>query len=127
MRPAVKEQVKSMGGEFLEVDIEEDGSTEGGYAKEMSKEFIEAEMQLFHDQCKDVDIVITTALIPGKKAPILIKKYMIDDMKPGSVVVDLAAEVKEPFLLKSAEKQTIFFFYIRLINSSVKIAGRRQH
>merc|ERR1712209_375993 len=92
VRPAVKEQVKSMGAEFLEVDIKEDGSTEGGYAKEMSKEFIEAEMKLFHDQCKDVDIVITTALIPGKKAPILIKKYMIDDMKPGSVVVDLAAE-----------------------------------
>jgi len=92
VRPAVKEQVESMGGEFLEVDIVEDGSTEGGYAKEMSKEFIEAEMQLFHDQCKDVDIVITTALIPGKKAPILIKKYMVDDMKPGSVVVDLAAE-----------------------------------
>merc|ERR1711923_370334 len=80
------------GAEFLTVDIEEDGSTEGGYAKEMSKEFIEAEMKLFHDQCKDVDIVITTALIPGVKAPILIKKYMVDDMKPGSVVVDLAAE-----------------------------------
>jgi len=92
VRPAVKEQVESMGAEFLEVDIQEDGSTEGGYAKEMSKEFIEAEMKLFHDQCKDVDIVITTALIPGKKAPILIKKYMVDDMKPGSVVVDLAAE-----------------------------------
>merc|ERR1719481_2338436 len=74
------------------LDIKEDGSTEGGYAKEMSKEFIEAEMKLFHDQCKDVDIVITTALIPGVKAPILIKKYMVDDMKPGSVVVDLAAE-----------------------------------
>ena len=81
-----------MGAEFLEVSIEESGETEGGYAKEMSKEFIEAEMQLFHDQCKDVDIVISTALIPGKKAPILIKKYMVDDMKPGSVVVDLAAE-----------------------------------
>merc|ERR1712226_139884 len=92
VRPDVKEQVESMGAEFLEVDIKEDGSTEGGYAKEMSKEFIEAEMQLFHDQCKDVDIVITTALIPGRTAPILIKKYMIDDMKPGSVVVDLAAE-----------------------------------
>merc|ERR1719228_897319 len=92
VRPDVKEQVESMGAEFLEVPIEEDGSTVGGYAKEMSKEFIEAEMQLFHDQCKDVDVVITTALIPGKKAPILIKKYMIDDMKPGSVVVDLAAE-----------------------------------
>jgi len=92
VRPAVGEQVESMGAEFLRVEIEEDGSTEGGYAKEMSKEFIEAEMKLFHDQCKDVDIVITTALIPGKKAPILIKKYMIDDMKPGSVVVDLASE-----------------------------------
>ena len=55
-----------MGAEFLEVSIKEDGATEGGYAKEMSKEFIEAEMQLFHDQCKDVDIVISTALIPGK-------------------------------------------------------------
>jgi len=92
VRPAVKEQVESMGAEFLQVEIEEDGSTEGGYAKEMSKEFIEAEMKLFHDQCKDVDIVITTALIPGRKAPILIKKYMVDDMKPGSVVVDLASE-----------------------------------
>merc|ERR1712168_643307 len=92
VRPAVKEQVHSMGAEFLEVDIEESGETSGGYAKEMSKEFIEAEMQLFHDQCKDVDIVISTALIPGKRAPILIKKYMVDDMKPGSVVVDLAAE-----------------------------------
>merc|ERR1712002_884942 len=92
VRPAVKEQVESMGAEFLTVDIEEDGSTEGGYAKEMSQEFIDAEMKLFHDQCKDCDIVITTALIPGRKAPILIKKYMIDDMKPGSVVVDLAAE-----------------------------------
>merc|ERR1712038_133289 len=92
VRPEVKEQIESMGAEFLTVDIQEDGSTAGGYAKEMSKEFIEAEMQLFHDQCKDVDIVISTALIPGKKAPILIKKYMIDDMKPGSVVVDLAAE-----------------------------------
>jgi len=68
VRPAVKEQVHSMGAEFLEVDIEESGETSGGYAKEMSKEFIEAEMQLFHDQCKDVDIVISTALIPGKKS-----------------------------------------------------------
>ncbi len=92
VRPAVKEQVHSMGAEFLEVEIEESGETVGGYAKEMSKEFIEAEMKLFHEQCKDVDIVISTALIPGKRAPILIKKYMIDDMKPGSVVVDLAAE-----------------------------------
>ncbi|TRY71862.1 hypothetical protein TCAL_03151 [Tigriopus californicus] len=92
VRPAVKEQVESMGAEFLTVEIAEDGSSDGGYAKEMSKAFLEAEMKLFHEQCKDVDIVITTALIPGKQAPTLIKKYMIDDMKPGSVVVDLAAE-----------------------------------
>merc|ERR1711935_232697 len=85
VRPAVEEQVNSMGAEFLKVEIEEDGGTTGGYAKEMPKEFIEAEMQLFHDQCKDVDIVISTALIPGRKAPILIKKYMIDDMKPGEI------------------------------------------
>merc|ERR1719244_1074959 len=89
-------QAKNMGaivrGFDVRPDVKEQGSTEGGYAKEMSKEFLEAEMKLFHDQCKDVDIVITTALIPGKKAPVLIKKYMIDDMKPGSVVVDLAAE-----------------------------------
>ena len=64
----------------------------GGYAKEMSKEFIEAEMKLFHEQCREVDIVITTALIPGKPAPTLITKAMLGAMKPGSVVVDLAAE-----------------------------------
>ena len=62
VRPAVKEQVESMGAEFLTVDIQEDGSTAEGYAKEMSKEFIEAEMRLFHEQAKDVDIIITTAL-----------------------------------------------------------------
>jgi NAD(P) transhydrogenase len=92
VRPAVKEQVESMGAEFLTVELEEDGSTSDGYAKEMSQAFIDAEMALFHEQAKDVDIIITTALIPGMKAPILIPKYMIDDMKPGSVVVDLAAE-----------------------------------
>ncbi|XP_053699405.1 NAD(P) transhydrogenase, mitochondrial-like [Sabethes cyaneus] len=91
-RPAVKEQVESMGAEFLTINIHEDGSTAGGYSKEMSKEFIEAEMALFAKQCKEVDVVITTALIPGKKAPVLITEEMIKSMKPGSVVVDLAAE-----------------------------------
>jgi len=91
-RAAVKEQVQSMGAEFLELNIKEDGDGKGGYAKEMSKEFIEAEMALFARQCKEVDIVITTALIPGRRAPILITKQMIESMKPGSVVVDLAAE-----------------------------------
>lgn len=91
-RPAVREQVQSLGAEFVEVDFQEDGSGAGGYAKEMSKEFIEAEMKLFKDQAREVDIIITTALIPGKPAPKLIKMDMLDVMKPGSVVVDLAAE-----------------------------------
>ena len=91
-REAVREQAKSMGAEFLTVDIEESGEGAGGYAKEMSKEFIEAEMKLFADQCKEIDIIITTALIPGKKAPVLITKEMVESMKPGSVIVDLAAE-----------------------------------
>ena len=73
-RSAAREQVQSLGAEFLEVSIEESGDGAGGYAKEMSKEFIEAEMALFLEQCKDVDIVITTALIPGKPAPKLITK-----------------------------------------------------
>ncbi|NWS00352.1 NAD(P) transhydrogenase, mitochondrial isoform X1 [Motacilla alba alba] len=91
-RAAALEQFKSLGAEPLEVDIKESGEGQGGYAKEMSKEFIEAEMKLFAKQCQDVDIIITTALIPGKKAPILFKKDMIESMKEGSVVVDLAAE-----------------------------------
>ncbi|OAL67047.1 NAD(P) transhydrogenase [Trichophyton rubrum] len=91
-RPAVREQVQSLGAEFIEVDIQEDGSGAGGYAKEMSKEFIEAEMKLFLQQSREVDIIVTTALIPGKPAPKLITEEMIMAMKPGSVVVDLAAE-----------------------------------
>jgi H+-translocating NAD(P) transhydrogenase subunit alpha len=91
-RLVVKEQVESLGAEFLELHFEEDGSGDGGYAKTMSPEFIEAEMALFAEQAKEVDIIITTALIPGKKAPLLITQAMVDSMKPGSVVVDMAAE-----------------------------------
>ncbi|KAG5984159.1 hypothetical protein E4U55_005872 [Claviceps digitariae] len=91
-RSAAREQVQSLGAEFIEVDIKEDGSGAGGYAKEMSNEFIEAEMKLFKEQAKEVDIIITTALIPGRPAPKLIKTEALDVMKPGSVVVDLAAE-----------------------------------
>lgn len=93
VRPTVKEQVQSLGAEFLEVEFEESGEGVGGYAKEMSPEFIAAEMDLFARQCRDVDILISTALIPGKKAPILITKEMVESMKEGSVVVDLAAEM----------------------------------
>lgn len=91
-RPEVKEQVESMGAEFLELEFEEDGGGEGGYAKVMSKEFIDAEMALFREQALEVDIIITTALIPGKPAPELILTDMVESMKPGSVIVDLAAE-----------------------------------
>lgn len=91
-RAAVKEQVESMGAEFLTIDIQEEGSTAGGYSKEMSQAFIDAEHALFAKQAKEVDIIITTALIPGKKAPILVLEEHVKSMKPGSVIVDLAAE-----------------------------------
>ncbi|MFT6734497.1 MAG: NAD(P) transhydrogenase subunit alpha [Polaribacter sp.] len=90
-RPEVKEQIESMGAEFLELDFEEVAGSGDGYAKVMSKEFIEAEMALFADQAKEVDIIVTTAMIPGKPAPKLITKAMVESMKRGSVVVDLAA------------------------------------
>ncbi|XP_064421966.1 NAD(P) transhydrogenase, mitochondrial [Latimeria chalumnae] len=91
-RAAALEQFKSLGAEPLEVNVAEAGEGMGGYAKEMSKEFIEAEMALFAKQCKDVDIIVTTALIPGKRAPILLTKEMVESMTDGSVIVDLAAE-----------------------------------
>ncbi|OAA58989.1 NAD(P) transhydrogenase, alpha subunit [Niveomyces insectorum RCEF 264] len=92
-RSATREQVQSLGAEFIEVvGVEEDGSGAGGYAKEVSKAFHDAEMKLFSEQAKDVDIIITTALIPGKPAPKLLPTYVVDLMKPGSVIVDLAAE-----------------------------------
>src|SRR5689334_831261 len=92
VRAAVEEQVKSLGGEFLTVTIKESGEGQGGYAKEMSKQFLDAEYALFREQAKDVDIVITTALIPGRPAPKLWFTDMVELMKPGSVIVDLAAE-----------------------------------
>ena len=91
-RPVVKEQIESMGAEFLLLDFKEDGTGEGGYAKPMSEEFIAAEMDLFRRQAKEVDIIITTALIPGRPAPKLITRDMLELMRPGSVLVDLAAE-----------------------------------
>ncbi|MDG1872462.1 MAG: Re/Si-specific NAD(P)(+) transhydrogenase subunit alpha, partial [Mariniblastus sp.] len=91
-RLAVKDQVKSMGADFLELEFEESGEGEGGYAKTMSDEFIAAEMALFADQAKEVDIIITTALIPGRPAPKLVTREMVKSMKTGSVIVDLAAQ-----------------------------------
>jgi len=90
-RMEVAEQIQSMGAKFLTVDIEEDGSTSSGYSKVMSQAFIDAEMKLFSEQASDVDIVITTAQIPGRSAPKLWLDYHVAAMKPGSVIVDLAA------------------------------------
>lgn len=92
-RAAVKEQVESLGGEFLVVDYQESGDGGGGYAKEMSEGYKEAQRRMVQQQAREVDVVITTALIPGKKAPTLIDKETVHLMKPGSVIVDLAAEM----------------------------------
>ena len=91
-RAEVADQVQSMGGEFVKVDYEEEGSGGGGYAKVMSEGFQKAQRKMYAEQAKDVDIIITTALIPGKPAPKLITADMVKSMKPGSVIVDLAAE-----------------------------------
>jgi NAD(P) transhydrogenase subunit alpha len=91
-RPTVKDQVKSMGAEFIELNVQEEAEGAGGYAKEMSPAFIAAEMAMFAAQAKEVDIIITTALIPNRPAPVLITEDMVKTMKKGSVIVDLAAE-----------------------------------
>jgi NAD(P) transhydrogenase subunit alpha len=91
-RPEVGDQVKSMGAEFVPVDYQEEGNGVGGYAKVMSEGFQKAQREVFAKQAKDVDIIITTALIPGKPAPKLITADMVRSMRPGSVIVDLAAE-----------------------------------
>ena len=90
-RSEVGEQVESMGGEFLRVEVEDEGPSATGYAKEMGEDFNRKAAELYAAQAKDVDIVITTALIPGKPAPRLLTEQMVASMKPGSVVVDLAA------------------------------------
>ena len=91
-RAEVADQVKSMGGEFVSVDFEEEGSGGGGYAKVMSEGFQKAQREMYARQAREVDIIITTALIPGKPAPKLITADMVKSMKPGSVIVDMAGE-----------------------------------
>lgn len=93
IRPAVKEQVESLGAKFVEVPLEEEETeTTGGYAREISEKNQQKQKEVMADHVKKSDIVITTALIPGKKAPVLVSKEMVNEMKPGSVVVDIAAE-----------------------------------
>ena len=91
-RPEVADQIESLGGEFVPVDYTEEGSGVGGYAKVMSDGFQKAQLEVFAKQAKEVDIIITTALIPGKPAPRLITAGMVQSMKPGSIIVDMAAE-----------------------------------
>lgn len=115
-RPEVKEQVQSMGAEFLELDFEEEAGSGDGYAKVMSEAFIKAEMALFAAQAEEVDIIVTTALIPGRPAPKLITKEMVASMKPGSVIVDLAAQTGGNCELTVADK-------ITTTDNGVKIIG----
>ncbi|MGM3172587.1 Re/Si-specific NAD(P)(+) transhydrogenase subunit alpha [Dickeya lacustris] len=115
-RPEVKEQVKSMGAEFLELAFEEEAGSGDGYAKVMSDAFIKAEMALFAAQAKEVDIIVTTALIPGKPAPKLITAEMVHSMKPGSVIVDLAAQTGGNCELTVADRVTV-------TENGVKIIG----
>ena len=93
IRPVVKEQVESLGASFVEVPLEEEETeSKAGYAKELSQRNQEKQREVIHEHVKKSDIVITTALIPGRPAPLLVTKAMVEDMNPGSVVVDIAAE-----------------------------------
>jgi len=92
VRPAVKEQVESLGGKFIDLPMQESGEGQGGYAKEMSKEFLERQQAIIAEHVASADAVITTALIPGKPAPRLVTAATVQKMRPGSVIVDLAAE-----------------------------------
>lgn len=92
IRPVVKEQVESLGAKFVEVPLEEEAETKGGYAKELTDRNKERQREVIHEHVQKSDIVITTALIPGRPAPILVTRAMVEDMNPGSVVVDIAAE-----------------------------------
>lgn len=92
VRPETKEQVESLGGRFLTVEGAEGVKTEGGYAREVSAEYLEKQQQLIREKIKEADLVITTALVMGKKSPILVTEDMVKSMKPGAVIVDMAVE-----------------------------------
>lgn len=114
-RPEVKEQVESMGASFLEINYQEEGGSGDGYAKVMSEEFNRRAMALYAEQAKEVDIIITTALIPGKLAPRLITKEMVESMKPGSVIVDLAAATGGNCELSKADEVVITENQVKII------------
>ena len=108
VRPAVKEQVESLGAKFLEIETVEEAETAGGYAKELSEEQSRRNREVIHAAAVGADVVITTALIPGRPAPLLIGEETVRDMKPGSVIVDLAAEAGgNCALTKAGEEVTV--------------------
>ncbi len=115
VRAAAKEQVESLGGKFVMVESEETGETEGGYAKEMSDDYKARQAALIAETLARQDIAITTALIPGRAAPVLITKEMVESMKPGSVIIDLAAEAGGNCELTQAGKT--------VLSNGVKIIG----
>ncbi|WP_441001211.1 Re/Si-specific NAD(P)(+) transhydrogenase subunit alpha [Fodinibius sp. SL11] len=116
IRPAVKEQVESLGASFVEIpDLNEESETEGGYAKELAEDEQERQRQVIHEHAKKSDIIITTALIPGKPAPLLVTKEMVEDMHAGAVVVDIAAEQGGNCALTEAGETTV--------KNEVKIIG----
>lgn len=93
VRPAVKEQVESLGAKFVEMELPEGAEDAGGYAREQSEDFLRREMEAIHKHAREADVIITTALIPGKRAPLLLTEAMVNDMKRGSIIIDLAAEM----------------------------------
>ena len=117
VRMASKEQVESLGGKFLTVEGSENLETEGGYAKETTEEFKKKQEQLLAETLKKIDIVICTALIPGKKAPLIIKENMIENMQPGSVIYDLAAVQGGNVAYTEVDKT--------VVKNGIKIMGER--
>ena len=117
VRAAVKDEVKSLGGKFIEVEGARDEAAAGGYAVDQSEEFKARQRQLIHDHAKNADIVICTAQIPGKKAPVLLQKQTVEEMRPGSVVIDLAASSGGNCEV-TVDKQTIFHNQVMVVGKS---------
>ncbi len=131
IRPAVKEQVESLGGKFVEWEGAHDTETEGGYAKEVSEEEQERERQLIAEHVAKSDLVITTALVPGRKAPVLITEDMVQGMRPGSVIIDMAAEAGGNCELteagESVQKHGVLIMGPTDLASSVPVHGSQMY
>lgn len=107
IRPAVKEQVESLGAKFIELPMAESGEGQGGYAREMTPEFLAKQREIVAQRVAAADVVITTALVPGKRAPLLLTKAMVEGMKPGSIVIDLAAAEGGNCELSRADEEVV--------------------